>query len=1710
MHTMPNLRLINEGKSASFFSRGEEKGKAFKVLKTTTPSAHALERLRREWRVCRGSKVEGMRQAFELETIDGRPGLVVEYIPGATWREIIASGPLAPLDFLPLAIAAAQALREVHEAGVMHGGISPEHLVIRDEDRQAVFIGFGGAALLNDPEEAPSFEEFPSENLAYIAPEQTGRAKHTPGPASDLYALGALFYEALTGAPPFLSEDPLELIHAHLAKTPAAPQDLRSGIPDALSRLVLSLLNKHPTRRYPSAAVLHDDLVKCLAYLRDEGGIPENSLWTPGSGRARPDGSAAIFEREEEIARLEAHFSKVRAGALEKIMIIGATGVGKTTLARTTRGLAKKHDGIFIEGKFAPHQRDIPYQAITQACRQLAMFLLTHDERQLNQWRKKIQSALGTVGKVITDLIPELTLVIGEQAPLPPLEGVEARNRFHLAFRQFIGALAAPERPLLMFIDDLQWCDADSLGLLKSLVEDTRISYFMLISALRFPAPKDSRDPNENDPDTLRKALGAIEEIQLNNLSDDAVRQILRETLSAPVANEMALVEMLSRKTFGNALFVRQLLDALLKGDVLKFDPSVDIWIWRPEAFSQFFPSGDVADLMVEWVRQLDQKSREVIAMAAVIGPRFDIDTLEALCPASPREIIRSLDEMAREGLIIADNEPYGHDSKRYRFAHDRIQEAAYKLLREPDGAQTHLVIGEYWLERYPGPEREEHLFEIVAQFNRCLSLEHPSERREHIAALNLSAVRKARKSAAFLPAYHFAVTGLRYLGDSPWEQNYFLALECAQTAAELAVLNGLYQEVDALADKVMRHARDPLDQERVVRALIQSAIARKHMAGAIETGLAFLRRLGIEIPPAPSQARVIAGLIATKLRLWRKTPAMLAHLPAVHDQKALAAMRVLSVTSTAAYFTAPNLTPLLVFEMLKICLRSGNSPDSAFAFGAYGFILSGVLGDYEQGFAFGKLSIAILEDNQQEEHYYNRLFIHDIFLRHWKAPAHDIIPDMELIHRRMLDLGNFEISAYAAHSEVYFSFFLGEDLLVLEKKTAAYVETVSLLNQPTTLQRLRMYHQAELNLIGAPPNPTLLKGEAYDEDLMLPIHHKDNISIALHNLHFLKAFLAFLFGEQALAARQAEETAKYAEGAIASFFVPLFAFLNALIALNEPRPHRRRARVALRKLKTYAAHGPDNYRPHHALAAAEYARVSGRSQAARLRYEDAIFQARHIGNLLLEAMAWEFGGKFYLNQQLKIQAGIYLQQAFDTYLRWGAAAKARQMERLYGPYLKVAATGLSNLTARANLALAETIDFMSLVKTLQNLSTEIELPRLLEKMMAILVENAGAERGLLLLARDDRWEIVAERDINSAALTVLKGRILEENEPDDAAHPLLPYDFIQYLIHTKEMLVINDVAKDQRFAESPYLEARPAQAMLGLPLLKQNRMVGILYLENTLSAGAFTTRIQEGLRLLSGQLAVSLENALLYEDLEDKVRQNQDLLATLQVKVEEQEKTLKVFAQFVPEPVVHKTLAGSEVSVWEGELKEVAVLFCDIRGFTPISEDLSPREAVELLNDYYSVMTEIIQRFNGAVNQFIGDEIFASFGAPMAGTRNEADAVFCALEMVAAMPELNEQWRRKFNRTVRIGIGINAGPVIAGNMGSKAKLAYSIIGDTVNTAKRIESLTKNLGNGILISERVYHKCASLIEVKTWPPTALEGKKEKIVVYEVLRKQQVE
>ncbi|MDZ7266965.1 MAG: AAA family ATPase [candidate division KSB1 bacterium] len=1529
-----------------------------KTLRQEYPEPAALARLRHEFEIARELQFDGVVKFIELVEHHNSLVLVEEDFGGESLQAVLQAHKLDLDTVLALASQLAETLGRLHQCGVMHKDINPSNLVVNLVQHKIQLIDFGIASRL--PKEHASLHSHFEGTLAYMSPEQTGRMNRGLDYRTDFYSLGVTFYEMLTGRLPFPTSDAMELVHSHIAKTPPAPHALEARIPPALSEIVMKLLAKTAEGRYQSGFGLQADLEECRRQWQRAGRI---EMFPPGQNdfSERFHIPEKLYGREADIKTLLEVFDRVMQGRREMMLVTGDPGIGKSALVHEVQKSLVRSRGHFVAGKFDQYQRNIPYASLIHAFQDLVRQILTESEASLRYWRECIQSAVGVNGRVIAEVIPEIELIIGKQAPVPELGPTEAQNRFNLVFQNFVAALPAQEHPLVIFLDDLQWADLPSLKLLQYLITGTASPYFLGLGAYR-DSEVGPGHPLMLTINEIEKAGVTFHRLALQPLGLEHVEQLLADTLQYNVAHSLdvaqasspadkmsalrELAELILEKTAGNPFFLNQFLASLHEEKLLLPDPARRAWQWDIAKIRERNITDNVVELMTAKLKKLPLPTQQQLVLAACLGNEFEATTLAIIAEKSPEVVARDLTEALAHGLVLLlgkERAAMGSDdlaagkngTLKFRFSHDRIQQAAYSLLSETERAEVHWRIGQLLLQNTPPEKREQKIFDLAAQLNLGRSMLGSKAERIELAQLNLQAGHKAKLSTAYEPARVFLQTGLELLRDGDWNAHYELALDLHVEAAEAACLCGDFAAMEKLATVVEQRAHTLLDRARVVIVKLQALITQNQLPEVITTALPVMRQLGLHYPDKPSKLHVIIELLKTKWAFAGKNIERLDELPAMTDAQMMTALQMSTRVGMAAYFEDPNLLAITALKPVRIFLRRGNAPISPLLYTSYGIVLCGVIGDIEAGYRFGKLGLRLAEKFPAAEFKSRHLFVHDCLIRHWKEPVRDTLDSFLEAYKYGLEVGDLEYAGLAILQHLLSSFLAGVELTKLEAEREKYDHAITTLRNRTYIHVKNLCQQQILNFMGKSEDPLRLVGEVYNEEVSLPEHLKENDHYALYDYYYDRIFLDYLFENYGRALEDAQLAVKYldAVGTLALTFVTFYETLAALAheaATPEERKRLRRlVQVNKKKLKKWAKHAPANHLHKYELVEAELARVrssagfqpasqqnadrmSALQQAMRL-YDQAIAHAQESRHLREEALANELAAKFYLSRGQEKIAKTYLREAHYLYHKWGAFAKVQQLERKYGELLQErgSVTGFETATTLTRTSTSTgtssgALDVLSVLKATQAISGEIDLEKLLAKMIKIVIENAGAQRGCFLIESENGWLIEAEGFADQSEPRVLQSQPLAGTVADGIVH---------YVSRTREAVVLGDAAHDGRFTGETYVQRCGTRSLLCKPVIKQNDLIGILYLENDLATNVFVPSRLEAVEILASQIAVSLENARLYKrleqynrTLEEKVQQR---TAELQDKNAELTQTLQRLREMQNQLVTQEKLAS-------------------------------------------------------------------------------------------------------------------------------------------------------------------------------------------------------
>jgi len=1697
------LELVYESSNSAVFLATCLVDGASVVLKQAHPSSEPIASLRHEFALLTTLRDRGVTGVPEARALLGghppqRTTLVLRSVGAQSLMSLMVSRTFELRMLLELARHVALILEDVHGAGITHKDISPSNIVWAPESGTVQIIDFGIASERMRESVDGTDDRIIRGTLAYMAPEQTGRMNRDVDYRTDLYALGATLYHLLGGRPPFQERDPLALVHAHIARRPEPLHAINPAIPSVVSAVIGRLLEKRTEDRYQSAASLAADLGECIRQWVDRGRIDEFGLGRTEQ-RVRFVMPQTLYGRHHEVERLEAGFATAVAGGRALLLVGGESGIGKSRLLREIHPALASRGALVGTGKCHQLGRSQPYRVLLAAIGGILRSFLALPERDLLVWRERIAAAVAPNACVLVEVVPELGHILGPCAQVPEVPPIEARNRFRRTFVQLARTLADARHPLVLFIDDLQWVDASSLKLLEAILVDASVGHLLVVGTYRdnevgelHPLELQVSELVELGLEPVRLALGP--------LAVEHVRALLMDALQLPATELGALAELVHAKTDGNPFLVETFLDGLLGEKLLFYDREVGRWAWTFAA-ARYFPVGDGAqDLLAKRVAPLPARSRNMVRLAACIGNPFDLRLLAAIAEQPIERTAAALRPAITANLLAPlgstwDLVEHGHEPEQpilLGFQHDRVQEASYALLPEDERPAVHLRIARL-LEA--DRDDEDRLFDLVDQLTRAIDLLDARDRKNLVRYL-LKAASRARHSAAHATALDLSRRAVGLLDADAWHHDPELATECTLAQATAAYSNADFSTLDESIDTVLAHGKDALARLRGIELRISARVHQNRPHEAISVARAALRELGVDLPETPGPADLCAALERTQAAIGTRTIEALGELAPLQDPLRAATGRLLTGIASASYVAAPALFPLTVLEQITLFAAHGATSATAYALTTFGIIQAGVVGNLDDTYACALASERLLERFEASEVEGRSRYVSHAYLRPWKEPLSQIWSGFPAIYQRCMDVGDVEYAAWAAMMRVIYGVFLGhplgDSLADAERWTTAIAE----LGQDTALGYAQISLQVLRHLAGLDPDALLLRGEVYDAPQRLPSHLERGDAFAVCSVHLHRLLLAILLDAPTAATAAAKAVRDTLPAITALAHVPVFQVLDALhccdrVASGIESPAvaselTARADAHLIALRTASHHAAHNHEHRALLVTAELLAVRQDAGGAAACFEDALQCARRHGFSLDEGLIAQRAARFYVRIGNPTVATAYATEARRTWDRIGALGLRTHVLRTFPGAASRDAAPIDLRAARSITATSDHLDFHAMLKTTQALSEALRIEELLERTCAVLLESGGAERVVLVLLhagvpRVEAWATTSgERATGPEAL-------------DDRAG--LPHGVLHYVLRTAERVVLDDAANFGAFTSEPYIASTRAKSVLCMPILRQGKLLGALYLENNLLSAAFTIARLETLAVLASSAAISIENAKLYETLEEKVTERTHQLERRNHFIRE------VFGRYLTDEVVDSLLDEHNALELGGQQRQVTVLMSDIRGFTTLSANLPPADVVSMLNLYLSHMTRVVMRYQGTIDEFIGDAILVVFGAPVLRADDARRALCCALAMQHAMAEINLALAQRALPTLEMGIGIATSEVVVGNIGSEIRAKYGVVGPAVNVAARIEARTT--GGEILMDAATLEQVRDEVRVDATQVFELKGFPRPVEVFEV-------
>ncbi|MBI2382052.1 MAG: response regulator [Gammaproteobacteria bacterium] len=1379
------------------------------------------------------------------------------------------------LEMLRLALFACQALQTLHELGIVHNAIALESLFFSPDEQRLYLVDLSEAFLVNVVHSGVKTDFLQRHNLATMAPELSGRMKRPVDQRSDLYSLGACFYRLFCGRYPFESQDVMEMVHAHLAKPPLPARQLAPDLPAMLEALLAKLLSKEPGDRYASAQGLAADLEYCLGAYVDQGRIPEFQLGRQDAKRhlSLPH---KLYGRDQEVASLLSSFVHVAEGGSKAVFVLsGYAGVGKSRLLEEIHKPVLEHQAYFIGGKFEQYQKSTAYFALRHALSELVEQLLAESAAQLHTWKQVLREAVGKHGRLLTELVPKLELIIGPQPPLGEAEPSETRARFNQLCLQFFRALCGQGKLIALFLDDLQWSDLATLQLLQLLLEDKDIHQLFLMLSYR-DNEVGATHPLSQMLESLDRTSLALTCLPLPPLDQTAIARMLGDMLEQEPARVAELTTLVLDKTAGNPFFALEFIKTLEERHWLYRKNG--IWHWKSAEIAQMDVTGNVVDLLLARLERLPEAQRTLLSTAACIGNRADIGLLCALQALPYESLEQAIAGLVDEGLITA----YAAQAERQqlshiKFCHDRIQQAAYLLPGAKSKAELHYDIASHYLRQGEPAQLAEQVFAFIEHLNQAAEVLLERQQGHWLVEYNRIAAQRALAANAYHNAQRYFQQAIIYLptlsqapgDDASFELHYGLARSYYLTQS--------CEALTALLARLLEQAGDLSQRIRVQHLKILSLILQNQMHPALELGIQVLDEVGIHLPATDDPGEFYPKL--AELYDGSRVEA-LADRPPMTDPVLLQAMELLNALYTPAYMASPGQFMKIVYTAMVQSLTQGISIAASKAYVTHGMLLCGVFGQYEAGMKFAELAIAITERYRQKSNRAEIPFTKFATVQPWNKALNTCLSPLKRNFQKGMESGEVEYAFHSALFYLVYSYLAAQPLAGLEKELRDFLALMNAGKQAYHEHYCRIYLQLLLNLRKPGPEPTRLKGEAYDEDRELPQLVAEQNVTTQFNLHLAKLSLAFYFADWPLAEIQMQEAESRVASLVATAQFAEFFYIAALtlIALARQAPqqaeaHRAKAAQYQGMLASWARHAPENYGHKATLVQAELDALDGKDGAWQ-GYDTAIADAERHGYHQVKAAAAELAAQYWLARGKPVFAREYLSEAHASYLRWGAEAKAAQLaqrnEALMADYL-----------ARAEVRRehAQLLDLSSLLKALETLSGEADLDAFLHRMMAIIIENGGAQRGALLLLSEERLELAISTA--PAAQHQVQGE--------------LPQAVLTYVSRTCAPLLLDEDGEHPLYNSDPYFRQGRPKSLLCLPIMVKGEFQGVLYLEHWHLSGVFLAERIDTLQLLAGLTAMSLENAKLLrkitghsKELERRVEERTHELAAAKQKAEQ------------------------------------------------------------------------------------------------------------------------------------------------------------------------------------------------------------------------------
>jgi len=1633
-------QLIVDGLRSKIFKIDEDNSVEKSICKVPrNTNKNVQSELFNEYEVTSQLNIQGIRKPLHKGIFENKSAFFYAYFEGITLKQFVTDKLVSPKEFFTIALNLLKTLKSIHHNGYFHLRINSNNILVNPETFETLIIDFTLATNTTE-NKTLNFNEW-GEELAYIAPEQTGQFLKTVDNRTDLYSLGIVLYELWSGKLPFTNNRTSDIVHSHLVKIPPYLNKIRTDTPDFISEIIAKLLEKNPDARYQTSTGLEMDLNECFHFF--ETG-KTNTQFKPGrmdfSGKLNL--SQKIYGRDQELRLLNESLERVKQGGKETIFISGPTGVGKTLLIQEFYKRKAADSVLVLSGSFDELKSDMPYQAIIQAFGELATHVLSKSEQELREWREILNEAVDEIGQLLIDLIPEFKWILNEQKPIPELNAVQLESRINFLFYRLLKGIANPICPVVFVIDNFHKSDSSSLKIIKTLIEENDIENVVFIFKYETPTKIETQEFKDRFTEVL-EVPPEKKELFVQNFTYEDVLLFLKDSLETNDIEELAKITY--KKTLGNPYFIHRFLHSIYNKKELVFDPVLNQWEWDVEKLESFQLAKNAIEYMAGKVKNLKDNELLVLKQVACFESNFSLNYLAELTHLPLKELNSVIAVLVNLEIIVKRKGDY-------QFAHESIRDSVYKLLSKKEKSLWHYKIFELLQKEFASNKENSKLFLLVRHLSEGFKNIQEEGKFEKVLLFH-EASKIARRTVSFELSFKYSKRSISLLKESDWHQHYEIVLEIFNQAAEMGMIAGEFETAEEYLKKSLDNAKNFNDRIKAHEIKITHLSETHQFPETVNYLLKVLDEIGYGIKRNPGKLEILKEYLMVKFQFLGKSPEDILNLPENNNDRAKAFIKLTVMAGVALFGSAPDILPIVNFRQTRLSLKYGNTEYSPYSYSAYGFAITAFMNDVAKGYDLAKMSLRLVERNKSEVIKAKVMVVFYAFLAYWKDSLLESAEPLKEAYLTGRQTGDLLYASFAALFYNQIRLFAGHNLGELLESLTNDCNTIKNLNQDLVYIISECQRQFVYSLVKKVDEPWVLQHDGFNEDAFLSKLEQLNDEASKFDVYFFKLSLACLFNEYDIGFTNSEFARKYEEETTARQVpYPTYLFFSAMSVIkgdmqkNRSLSERNR-KIAVKKiklLKGYARHAPQNYENKYNFLEALMLETSGKIAESTEKFQQAISLSEKSGFIHEEAIAREHFAYFLLKTG-QIEFGeLMLEKAFQCYKDWGAKNKCRQLTEKYPSIFNRLEKEKSDTTISG---IQNIYDLNTIIKSTRILSSEQTFDGLLGKMVELVISNASCTKVVIALKNNNEGLIPYALGTNE------KITVYSENKNSDK--PEYPSSVIHFVSHSKTEFTSPNLKKDKRYKFDNYVKAHSPVSVCCIPIVSKEVFLGVIYFENILTEHAFDNERIEFFKTLAAQLAISLDNVMLYSQMEQKVKdRTSELVVKNEELTNEKRKSDNLLLNILPAETAEEL--KNEGKTTAKRYESASILFADIKNFSIISEKLSAEELVSELDICFKKFDEIIERNGLEKIKTIGDAYMAVGGLPDNNSATAADVVRSALQMQDFIKLHSEKRINQGKPNFKIRIGINTGPVVAGVVGTK-KFQFDIWGNAVNVAARME-----------------------------------------------------